>query len=282
MKVLLTGADGQLGRALQDALGPGHDLAAYGRQALDIRRRESIQSALDASRPDVVINAAAFTDVDGAETNSLAAYAVNALGVQHLAAATASRGLALVHLSTDYVFDGAADRPYHEFDRPNPLSVYGKSKLAGEQALCRLNPRHYLIRTAWLYHVIGKNFARRICALSGQPEVCVVNDRYGSPTYAPHLAAAIARLIQTGAYGTYHLAGAGGATWFAFAKALYQSLGLGDHLTPVVSGHFLQPAQRPRYAVLTSLSADEFILPPWQEGVREFALAFAMSRQVRA
>ena len=156
-----------------------------------------------------MINAAAYNRVDDAETDATDAYRGNALGPRNLALATAELGVALMHVSTDYVFDGNATRPYHEFDAPNPQSAYGRSKLAGEHAVRELNHRHYVVRTAWVYHEQGGNFPRTILSLATRPEVRVVDDQVGSPTYAPHLAAAIARLVETGAYGTYHFAGAG-------------------------------------------------------------------------
>ena len=133
------------------------------------------------------------------------------VGPRNLAVATAAQGLPLLHLSTDYVFDGTSRRPYHEYDRPSPLSIYGASKLAGEEAVRTHNPRHYIVRTAWLYHTVGRNFPKTMCGLAKNPEVCVVSDQFGSPTYAPHLAEAISHLIETEAYGTYHLAGQGGS-----------------------------------------------------------------------
>lgn len=157
--------------------------------------------------PECILNTAAYTNVDGAETNVHLAYAVNALGPRNLGVAAASLDIPLMHVSTDYVFDGRSIVPYHEFDRSNPLSVYGASKLAGEEAIRGLHRRHFIVRTAWLYHVVGRNFPKTITALASRPVVRVVDDQVGSPTYAPHLASALARLLGTTAYGTYHLAG---------------------------------------------------------------------------
>ena len=270
MKILITGANGQLGQALQAVL-RDHQLIALDIDEIDITQLESTRKVISQGHPDLVINAAAYTDVDGAESNSDAAFRVNALGPRNLALLTASQRIPLVHISTDYVFDGVLQRPYHEFDRPNPISVYGRSKLAGEEALRALNPRHFIIRTSWLYHIIGKNFPKTIWSLSKEPKIRVVSDQYGSPTYAPHLANAIAQLIKTDACGTYHVAGSGGTSWFELARALFKLLQIQTPIVPVSTAEFPRPAYRPRYAVLTSLQDPTITLPPWEEGIAEFA-----------
>ncbi|MEJ2231055.1 MAG: dTDP-4-dehydrorhamnose reductase [Nitrospirales bacterium] len=269
-RILITGADGQLGQALQRQYAD-HEVTAWDLQDLDITQFDQVKKALDQLRPHVVINAAAFTQVDDAETKQDAAYRGNALGPRNLAVLTYDMGMTLVHFSTDYVFDGRQTRPYHEYDRTNPLSVYGHSKLAGEEAVRIGNPRHFIVRTAWLYHTVGKNFPNTICRMAGQVEVKVVNDQYGSPTFAPHLAQAVSRVVETDAYGTYHLAGSGGTSWYEFTKALYRSLGIQKSVTPIPTAQYPRPAKRPGYAVLTSLQHPLIHLPPWEEGVREFA-----------
>jgi dTDP-4-dehydrorhamnose reductase len=269
-KLLITGAQGQLGQALQ-AQFSGHEVIAWDIQDLDICELEAVRKALSHIRPDVVLNAAAFTQVDQAETNQEAAYRGNALGPRNLAIATNAMNIPLVHFSTDYVFDGQQTRPYHEFDRPNPLSVYGRSKLAGEEEVQKRNPRHFMIRTAWLYHVVGKNFPQTICRLANQEQVRVVSDQFGSPTFAPHLAQAVSRLIETQSYGTYHLAGSGGTSWYDFTKSLYHARGIHTAVVPITTAEYPLPAPRPAYAVLTSLQDPSIVLPPWEEGVRAFA-----------
>ncbi len=269
-KLLITGAQGQLGQALQ-AQFVDHEVVACGIQELDIGQLEHVRKALNHVRPDMVLNAAAFTQVDQAETNQEAAYRGNALGPRNLALATNEMGIPLVHFSTDYVFDGQQSRPYHEFDRPNPLSVYGQSKLAGEEEVQKGNPRHFIIRTAWLYHIVGKNFPQTICRLANQEQVRVVNDQFGSPTFAPHLTQAVSHLIETESYGTYHLAGSGGTSWYDFTKVLYHARGIRTAVVPITSVEYPLPAPRPSYAVLTSLQDPSMTLPPWEEGVRDFA-----------
>lgn len=277
MRIVLTGAAGQLGHALQASVA-SHDVTALDRRQLDIANRVAVSTAVNACAPDLVIDAAAYNDVDGAESHHDKAYAANALGPRNLALATAARGIPLLHVSTDYVFDGSATRPYHEFDRPNPRSVYGKSKLAGEDAVRELNHRHYIVRTAWLFHTVGRNFAKTICGVAERPEVRVVSDQYGSPTYAPHLAEALVQLIETGAYGTYHLAGRGGTSWFELTRTLYRHLGITTPVQPVSTSEFPRPAPRPRYSVLTTLQDPAILLPPWEDG----AAAFAEAVQSRA
>jgi dTDP-4-dehydrorhamnose reductase len=270
MKVLIAGAGGQLGRALQTVL-TDYELIALTHASLDITRFDDAREAVAAHQPDIVINAAAYTNVDRAETDQAGAYKLNAIGPRNLAIATEDRGLPFVHVSTDYVFDGLGNRPYHEFDQTNPLSIYGKSKLAGEQAVAAHNPRHYIVRTSWLYHTEGENFPKAMLAQAHRDEVRVVCDQYGSPTYAPHLAEAITRLIETGAYGTYHLAGGGGASRFEMTRKLYQLFGIKTLAHPAATADFPRPAPRPHYSVLTTIQEPEILLPPWEEGLAEFA-----------
>lgn len=271
MRILITGANGQLGQALQAAL-VGHDLIALSRQQLDIAQLQAVREAVRSYRPALLVNAAAYNKVDEAENDQATAYRDNALGPRNLAVATAERQLPLLHISTDYVFDGSATRPYHEYDRPNPRSVYGLSKLAGEEAVRTLNWRHYLVRTAWLYDTNGHNFLNTMLTLArDRSEVRVVSDQFGSPTYAPHLAQALAALLASDAYGTYHLAGQGGTSWYQLAHSLYQLLGVRTSVIPVSTVEFPRPAHRPRYAVLTTLQEPRILLPPWEEGAATFA-----------
>jgi len=270
MKILVTGAGGQLGQCLEPAL-PGHQVVALTRRALDLTQLDAVREAVGAVRPEIAINAAAFNDVDGAESRAAEAYAINAVGPRNLALATADFGIPIVHVSTDYVFDGAAGRPYHEFDRVNPLSVYGASKLAGEEAVRTLNPRHYVVRTAWLFWEHGRNFLRAMHANAQRDGLRVTCDQFGSPTYVPHLASAIARLIQTGAWGIWHLAGRGGASRFDMVMALFGALEIRTEVRPVSRLEFPAAASRPIYSVLTTIQEPRIELPEWRAGIREFA-----------
>jgi dTDP-4-dehydrorhamnose reductase len=273
VKILITGAHGQLGKAVQAAF-VRHDLVALTHEQLDIVRLHDVRAALAFHRPALVINAAAYTNVDAAQHDPLSAYRTNAVGPRNLAVATAEQQIPLLHLSTDYVFAGDSPRPYHEYDRPNPLSVYGASKLAGEEAVRTHNWRHYLVRTAWLYAEDGRNFPRTMLTLAQeQSEVRVVHDQFGSPTYAPHLALALLQLCESDAYGTYHLAGQGGTSWCELTRTVYREFGVTTPIVPATMEDFPRPAPRPRYAVLTTLQEPAFVLPPWEDGVTAFARA---------
>jgi dTDP-4-dehydrorhamnose reductase len=277
MKILIAGAGGQLGRALQTGL-TGHEVIALTHSRLDVTRFEDTREAVTTHRPDVVINAAAYTNVDGAESDQAGAYKLNAVAPRNLSIASYEIGAPLVHVSTDYVFDGLGDRPYHEFDRTNPLSIYGKSKLEGERTAAAHNPRHYIVRTSWVFHTEGENFPKAMLAQSKRAEVRVVCDQYGSPTYAPHLVAAIAKLMETGAYGTWHIAGKGAASRYEMTRKLYQLSGIGTVALPAATTEFPRPAPRPRYSALTTIQEPEILLPSWEEGLAEFVSASALFR----
>jgi dTDP-4-dehydrorhamnose reductase len=241
---------------------------------LDVTDYSDVLHAVTFHRPGLIINASAFNDVDGAETRSEEAYAVNERGPRNLAVVSAKRGIPLVHLSTDYVFDGAAKRPYNELDAPRPLSVYGASKLAGEEAVRAHNPLHYIVRTAWLFSEFGKGFLLTMYGKASLPELSVESDRYGSPTYAPHLAAGIAQMIRSENYGTYHLAGRGQASRWELVVELFRLLNIRTSVYPVPHRTFHAVAARPSYSVLTTCREPAVILPPWKEGVAAFARHF--------
>lgn len=275
MKVLITGAGGQLGSALQAVLSD-REVIALTRAELDVANFDEVRAAIAAHRPQVVINCAAYTAVDLAESDEVEAFKLNAEGPRNLAEATAEQNIALVQVSTDYVFDGTGNRAYHEDDSTNPQSVYGRSKLAGEKAVASINPRHFIARTAWLYHhepANAKNFPKTMLAQSHRESVKVVNDQHGSPTYAPHLAEAIVRLIETKAYGVYHLAGRGQTTWFDLTRRLYQLFGVQTAVEPCTTDEFPRPAKRPAYSVLTTIREPEILLPSWEVGLEQFAKA---------
>jgi dTDP-4-dehydrorhamnose reductase len=269
MRILITGAGGQLGRALIRTL-RGHEVTALRHCDLDITDREAVGSAIRFSAPELVVNAAAYNDVDGAETHIEAAEAINVRGPRILAEESATKSITIVHVSTDYVFDGIAGRPYHEDDQPNPLSVYGRSKRAGEIAVIEANPRHYVVRTAWLFEANGKNFLNAMRTVAERPEVRVVADQFGSPTYAPHLARAIASLIGESAFGIYHLAGRGGVSRHGLVRELYTLLGAEAKVVAVNHDAFPAAAVRPLNTVLSTIRDSAPVMPAWQEGVREF------------
>lgn len=272
MRFLITGAGGQLGRSLRAALA-GRDVVATDQAELDVTRAEAVERALATHRPDVVLNASGYTAVDRAESDREAAFLLNETAPRILARATARTGAVLVHVSTDYVFDGKAREPYDERAAPNPLSAYGASKLAGEQAVRAENPRHYVVRTAWLYHEQGTNFPLTMLDLARKGPVRVVNDQRGSPTYAPHLAAALVRLLDTGAFGTWHLAGGGEASWYELTVELLRRMEIPTPVAPVATSEFPRPAKRPAYSVLASIREPRIALPPWREGLAAFVAA---------
>ncbi|WP_353828584.1 dTDP-4-dehydrorhamnose reductase [Agromyces sp. SYSU T0242] len=251
MRVLLTGANGMLGRDLRAALA-GRDVTALARADLDVTDAVAVESAV--AGHDVVLNCAAYTRVDDAETNESLAYSVNATGVELLARACAAHGARLVTVSTDYVFDGAASSPYAE-DRPrDPLNAYGRTKAAGEELAIAAHPDGtYVVRTAWLYGAHGPNFAQTMLNLAKSKDTwSVVDDQLGQPTWTADLATQIVRLVDSAApAGIYHGTNAGQATWFEFARAVLEEAGLDpERITPTDSSSFVRPAPRPSYSVL--------------------------------
>jgi dTDP-4-dehydrorhamnose reductase len=273
MKILLTGAKGQLGRALQTEMDKRRNFKYFpvSHEELDISNLPQVEAILDQLKPDVVINAAAYNLVDQAETDQSQAYSVNKTGPENLAKATFKRKMVLVHLSSDYVFDGAASIPYVESSLPRPISIYGKSKEAGEQAVLAQNRSAYIIRTAWVYHEGGRNFLTKMLSLKDKPELKVVNDQFGSPTYAPHLASKILDLLESNApFDVYHLAGKGQATWFEFAQLFFKQMGISTPLKPIAAAEYSYRAPRPHYTVLQSEKGPQYQLPSWEQGVSEF------------
>ena len=271
MRILLTGAGGQLGSAVRERF-TGHALTARTHAELDVAEPAAVAAALDALRPELVLNAAAYTAVDRAEDEPEAAALGNEVGPRVLAEETVRRGIALLHVSTDYVFDGEKGAPYVESDPVHPISVYGASKLAGEEAVRAANPRHYIVRTAWLYGPVGTNFALSIrAAAARRAPLRVVNDQWGSPSYAPHLAVALEQLIETQAFGTHHLANSGVASRFEFAEALLAALGSPVRIQPIPTSAWPTRARRPRNSALASERGTGIALPPWPEGVHDFA-----------
>jgi len=252
--VLVFGADGLLGRELVRAFGQAGEVISATRPVCDITRLEDVLRLVEEVGPDLVANAAAFTRVDACEDEPERAYAVNALGARNVAVAAARVGAALVYFSTDYVFDGRKGSPYSEFDRPNPLSVYGRSKLAGEESVRSLCPRHYVVRTQWLYGRTGTSFVRTILnlAAAGQSPR-VVADQFGSPTLAADLATAVARLTTRPGFGTYHLTNGGFCSWYSFAREIVNRAGLRSQVTPVSTAEVKRPAPRPAFSVLENL-----------------------------
>jgi dTDP-4-dehydrorhamnose reductase len=288
MRLLIAGWQGQVARALVE-LGPAApdvDAFAVGRPGLDLCEAATITRAMTDVRPDVIINAAAYTAVDKAESEPEAAFALNRDGARLLAEAAAKRGAALIHVSTDYVFDGSKTAPYAEGDPTAPLNVYGRSKLEGEEAVRAANPRHVIVRTAWLHSATGTNFVRTMLRLAGErPSLRVVDDQVGSPTYAPHLARALLDIARqvSGAqsqsqspWGTYHIAGSGAVSWCGLAREIFRVAsaqgGPSAEVAAITTADYPTPARRPMNSRLDCAKAARVFgvtLPDWREGVSE-------------
>jgi dTDP-4-dehydrorhamnose reductase len=248
---LITGASGMLGHDLQHVLAD-RSVTALARGDLDVTKVDAVEAAV--AGHDVVINCAAYTKVDDAESNEAAAFAVNATGAGNLARAAAIHGAKLVQLSTDYVFDGAATTPYAEDAPRHPVSAYGRTKAEGERLALELNPNAtYIVRTAWLYGAHGPNFAKTMVRLAASNDtVAVVDDQFGQPTWTMDVARQIVHMLDKGlAPGVYHATSSGQATWFDFAKEIFRHAGLDPlRVTPTTSTAFVRPAPRPAYSVL--------------------------------
>jgi dTDP-4-dehydrorhamnose reductase len=248
-----------------------HEVDGATRLDLDVTDAEAVDRAVAAARPDVVINCAAFTDVDGAEAHEADAMRVNAEGARNVSAAAARADAAILYVSTDYVFDGTADRPYTEADETNPLSVYGASKLAGEMDTATVNDRHFVVRTSWLFGTAGRNFVETMLELGAeQSEVLVVRDQVGAPTYTAHLAEGLLRLAATEAYGLHHMAAGGSCSWYEFAGAIFEAARVDCRVLSTTTEEFARPAPRPAWSVLDTAWPDAIYLPDWPTGLKSY------------
>jgi len=271
MRIVITGAEGQLGRSLQNVL-VGHEILLVDLPEYDVAQ-PGIMGTIEGYQPDVVIHAGALTDVDACELDPDAAYMVNALGTRNVAVACQRCDAPMVYISTDYVFDGAKGEPYLEFEEPNPINVYGRSKLAGELLVRDLLSRFYVVRTAWLYAQGGNNFVAKILALAGErEELSVVTTEVGSPTYAPDLAEAIVRLIEYPLYGIYHLVNEGSCSRYEFASKILELAGKsGFPLHPAQT--YDRPTRVPANSTLRNFCAATQLgirLRPWEEALRSY------------
>lgn len=285
MKLLVFGRTGQVAQALAGASGRHTATATLvGRPDTDITNKASVADAVAGHKPDIVVNAAAYTQVDQAECEPDLAFAVNDMGAGHIAAACTRTGTPLIHLSTDYVFDGAKTGPYIETDPACPIGVYGESKLKGERQVSGRCPHHIILRTAWIYGPTGKNFVRTMLRLAGsRDDISVVNDQVGSPTYAPHLAQCILKIASqlyvdnsSTPWGLYHAAGGGAASWFDVAEETFsvsrQRAGPFANVTPIPSSEYPTPAKRPANSHLDCQKLNDTFsvkLPEWRQGIAE-------------
>ncbi|MCL0088916.1 dTDP-4-dehydrorhamnose reductase [Dehalococcoidia bacterium] len=281
MKILVTGANGQLGTDLCGVL-PNIEVIPLAHADLEITDMKSVKTAFIKHRPDVVINTAAYVRVDDCESNQNKAFLINALGARNVAVAAQELGAKLVHISTDYVFGGESKprtAPYSEFDFPIPPNVYGKSKLAGENLVRHLCIRHFIIRSSGLFGVAGAsgkggNFVETMLRLAKErEELKVVNDQVFSPTYTKDLAEKIAQLIHTEYYGIFHITNKGSCSWYEFSKEILNLAGIRTPVIPITSDQYPQKARRPHYSVLDNyhlrlLGMDD--MKPWQEALKDY------------
>ncbi|UQZ86632.1 dTDP-4-dehydrorhamnose reductase [Paenibacillus konkukensis] len=277
MKLLITGAGGQLGRDLIRVLSDRHEVVALTRKELDVADEAAVLAAACEIGPDAVIHAAAYTQVDLAESRTEEAYMVNSYGSRNVAMAARQTGAKMVYISTDYVFDGTKGSPYGEKDRTNPLSVYGHSKLHGEKFVQLICDSYFIVRTSWLYGVYGSNFVTKVMALAKErSELTMVSDQFGSPTYTRDLAAFIGQLIATEHYGVYHASNRGMCSRFEFAQEIIRILGHSDvRLKPVCADQFKLPAARPENSALDDISIRTKGFPRfrlWQDALQSFLL----------
>ena len=272
MKVLVTGAAGMLGQdVVRAAEFVNHEVVALTHDDLDITRPRTVREMLGRELPDAIVNCAAYTSVDGAESDEARATEINGAGAGIVAAEAADIGAVVVQPSTDYVFDGAKRMPYVESDRPSPLSAYGRSKLAGEIEVAAQNERHYIVRSSWLFGAGGGNFVETMLRMASDlGPLLVVRDQVGSPTYTAHLADATVRLLDMEEYGIHHIAGSDQCSWYEFAVEIFRQAGLDVRVLSCTTDEYPRPAPRPPYSVLGTERAYPIVLPDWQEGLASY------------
>lgn len=275
MRVLVTGAGGMLGRDVVEELeNQGYEVIPLTHVALDITNGKVVKEAILQHKPEAVINCAAYTKVDQAEEEYQKALEVNALGVRNLALACRETGAVLVHISTDYVFDGSRQKPWGIYDQRNPLNAYGQSKYLGERFLETIAPKYFLVRTSRLFGEHGPNFVEAILKLAREREtLTVVDDQWGCPTYTRDLARALADLLASGCYGVYHITNRGATTWYHFAREILAVAGLNTPVKPITSAEFPRPARRPAYSVLDPFPLEKtigYLLPPWPDALKRY------------
>jgi dTDP-4-dehydrorhamnose reductase len=274
MRLLVTGAAGMLGTdVVAAAERDGHEVVGLARADLDICDAAAVRDAIAAAAPDAVVNCAAWTDVDGAEADEAGATRINGEAAGNVARAAAARGAFVVHISSDYVFDGTATSPYLESHPTAPLGAYGRSKLAGEHAVAQAAPAdgHAIVRTAWVFGAHGGNFVATMLRLARErDEVTVVDDQIGCPTFTGHLAPAVVRIARQRLAGIVHVAGGEECSWHDLASATFAAIGADVELHRGRSADLGRPAPRPAYSVLRSERPDAPVLPPWREGLNAY------------
>jgi len=280
VRILLTGRNGQIGWELERALAPIGDVIALDRQMLDLAKPDELITRIREIKPDVIVNAAAYTAVDTAEKELDLAMAINGIAPGILAREAKRLGALLVHYSTDYVFDGSKESPYTEQDAPNPINVYGKTKLAGERAVKESGCRYLILRTAWVYSDRGRNFLLTILRLAKEkPELRVVGDQHGAPTWARDIANASLRILSSADRpdGIYHLTAAGDTTWCVFASHIFKVQGMQTQVVPIISSEYLVAAARPANSLLSNAKLHDAFgvrLPAWHDGLKRCLATF--------
>ncbi|PEE78048.1 dTDP-4-dehydrorhamnose reductase [Priestia megaterium] len=274
-KVLITGANGQLGKELVELFSEKcFEVYGFGRDKMDITNQEQVQEIIYTLKPDIVIHSAAHTKVDLAESEPEQAFLINGYGTRNVAVATERVGAKLVYVSTDYVFDGTGNTPYNEFAPTSPLGVYGRSKLAGENFVRDFHSKFFIVRTSWVYGKHGANFVKTMLKLGEeQKELSVVSDQIGCPTYTLDLANSILEIVVTEKYGVYHVSNSGSCSWYEFAKAIFEEAGMAVKVNPCTTKDFPRPAARPSYSVFNhmSLQLNGFQHPRgWRDGLSHF------------
>ena len=280
MKILVLGANGQLGWEFRNFLEDKVELFAFSHSKLDILDFEKLVNKFLELSPDVVINCAAYTKVDQAEKEQGLAYQVNAIGAKNVSYASFKINAKMVYFSTDYVFDGLKVAPYNEFDKPNPISIYGKSKLLGEECTKQFNLNHLILRISWLYGINGSNFVKTIIRLAKEKEeLRVVNEQIGTPTYTLEVVEQTWELIQLDCVGLYHSSNVGQTTWFEFAKRIIEKLNLNTQVIPIKTEEYPTLAKRPLFSVLDNYLfklEGKSIMQNWEEAFDDFVTKYKM------
>ncbi|HHW38559.1 MAG TPA: dTDP-4-dehydrorhamnose reductase [Bacillales bacterium] len=276
-KILVTGAEGQLGTDLVMMLKvTGYDVLGMGKSALDITNEKKVYNMISQIKPDIIIHCAAYTQVDKAEAEPDYAFLINGIGTRNIALASEKIGAKLVYISTDYVFDGCEDAPYHEFAPVSPINVYGSSKLAGEMYVRDFHSKFFIVRTSWVFGGYGNNFVKTMLHLSKEKDqLKVVNDQIGSPTYTVDLSTCIMQLMESDKYGIYHVSNSGSCSWYEFAREIFSQTKNKIELEPCTTEEFPRPAKRPIYSVLDhmGLRINGFDpIPDWKDGLTRFLL----------
>jgi len=275
MKVLVTGSKGMLGVDLTAQLQKEeHNVIGVDIDSLDICDLDAVIRTIDECKPSIVINCAGYTDVDRCETDIENAYKVNSIGPKNLAIASNQFDIPILHIGTDYIFDGKTNKPYLEGDLAYPLSIYGKSKLFGEENIKNHTNKYFILRTQWLYGKYGKNFVKTMLSLAEKGNVLkVVNDQFGSPTYTKDFASTICEIIETSSYGTYHVTNSGICSWYEFAKCIMKLAKLDIEVKPCTTEEFPRPAKRPKYSPLENLNlrlCNFKILRHYEDALKEY------------